>query len=156
MENEQIKSKFPAGMIIILMLTGWGAVSLLLSMFEFPMHQLGPILLTGIRAIVANLVIFVILVTIFYGILKRMMWARKLAIGWHIVSIVLLSVNLASFLGNKTMYDSYYQKALPPEAYSLMTSDVITGFLVSNLGFGFVIGTIIIIYLVRKKDFFIN
>ena len=156
MENEQIRPKFPVGMIIILILIGWGAVSLLLGMFKLPMSQLGPTLLTGAGAIVVNLVIFGILATIFYCILKRMMLARKLAIGWYIVSMILLVINLVSFLGNKTMYDSYYQKVLPPETYSLMTPAVITGSLVSALGFGFVIGIIVIIYLARKNDFFTN
>lgn len=156
MENEQVKQKFPVGMIIILILIGWGAVSLLLTLFKLPLSQLGPVLLSGAGAVVMNLVIFGILATIFYGILKRMMWARKLAIGWYIVSMVLLVVNLVSFLGNKMMYDSYYQKLLTPEMYSLMTPAVITGSLVSALGFGFVIGIIVIIYLVRKKDFFVN
>jgi len=156
MENEQIKSKFPVGMIIILILIGWGAVSLLLSMFKHPMSQLGPILLTGAGAIVVNLVILGILATIFYGILKRMMWARKLTIGWYIVSVIILVINFVSFLGNNTMYNSYYQKILPPEAYSLMTPAVITGSLVFALGFGFGIGIIVIIYVIRKKDFFTN
>lgn len=156
MENEQIKQKFPVGMIIILILIGSGAVSLLLTLFKLPLSQLGPVLLSGAGAVVMNLVIFGILATTLYGILKRMMWARKLAIGWYIVSMVLSVVNLVSFLGNKTMYDSYYQKLLTPETYSLMTPAVITGSLVSALGFGFVIGIIVIIYLVRKKDFFVN
>ena len=156
MENEQVKQKFPVGMIIILILIGWGAVSLLLTLFKLPLSQLGPVLLSGAGAVVMNLIIFGILATIFYGILKKMKWARKLAIGWYIVSMILLVVNLVSFLGNKTMYDSYYQKLLPPETYSLMTPAVITGSLVSGLGFGFVIGIIVIIYLARKKDFFVN
>lgn len=156
MENKQVKQKFPVGMIIILILVGWGAVSLLFGMFKIPMSQLGPVLLTGAGAIIVNLVIVGIFATIFFGILKRMMWARKLAIGWYIVLMFLLVINLVSFLGNKTMYDSYYQKILPPETYSLMTPAVITGSLVSALGFGFVIGIIVIIYLARKKDFFVN
>jgi len=156
MKNEQVKQKFPVGMIIILILIGWGAVSLLLNLFKLPLSQLGPVLLSGTGAVVMNLVTFSILATIFYGILKRMMWARKLAIGWYIVSIVLLVVNIVSFLGNKTMYYSYYQKLLTPETYSFITPAAITGFLVSALGFGFVIDIIIIIYLVRKKDFFVN
>lgn len=156
MENEQIKQKFPVGMIIILILIGWGAISLLFGMFKIPLSQLGPVLLSGAGAIVMNLVIVGILATIFYGILKRMMWARKLAIGWYIVSMTLLVVNLVSFLGNKTMYESYYQKLFPPETYPFMMPAIITASLVSALGFGFVIGIIVIIYLARKKDFFVN
>ena len=156
MENEQVKQKFPVGMILILILIGWGAVYLLLAMFKIPLFQLGPVLVSGAGAIIVNLVIAGILATIFYGILKRMKWARKLAIGWYIVSIVLALVNLVSFLGNKTIYDSYYRKLLPPETYSLMTPAVITASLISALGFGSVIGLILIIYLARKKDFFVN
>ena len=156
MEGEQIKQKFPVGMIIILILIGWGALFLLLSMFKIPVYQLGPVLLTGAGAIILDLITVGILATIFYGILKRMKWARKLAIGWYIVSIALVLLNLVSFFGDKTMYDSYYQKLLPPEMYSLMTPAVITGSLVSALGYGTVIGLIVIIYLARKKDFFVN
>jgi len=156
MENEQIKQKFPIGMILILILVGWGAVGLFFGMFKIPLSQLGPFLVSGAGAIIVNLIIVGILATIFYGILKRMKWARKLAIGWYIVSIMLALVNLVSFLGNKTMYDSYYQKLFPPETYSLTTPAVITGTLVSALAFGSIIGLIIIIYLSRKKDFFVN
>ena len=156
MENEQVKQKFPVGMILILILTGWGIVGLLLGMFEAPLFQLGAILVSGVGAIIINLIIVGISAAIIYGIIKRLKWARKLAIGWFIVSIFLASVDLVSFLGNKTMFDSYYQKILSPEAYSLVTPTVITGILISGLVFGSIINLIIIIYLARKKDFFVN
>jgi len=156
MENEQIKQKFPIGMILILILIGWGAVSLLLGMFKIPLSQLGPVLVSGAGAIIVNLVIVGILATIFYGIIKKLKWARKLAIGWYIFSMVLTPINLISFLANKTMFDSYYQKLLSPETYALMTPAVITSSLISGLVFGWMIGLIIIIYLARKKDFFVN
>ncbi len=153
MENEQ---KFPIGMILILILIGWGAANLLLGMFKIPMSQLGPVIVSGVGAIIINLVIVGILVTIFYGIIKRLIWARKLAIGWYIFSMVLLFVNLISFLSNKTMYDSYYQRLLPPETAVLMTSTVITSTLISALVFGWITGFIILVYLARRKDFFVN
>ena len=156
MENEQIKQKFPVGMILILILIGWGAVGLLLGMFKIPMFQLGPVVVSGTEAIIINVIIVGILTTIFYGIIKRLKWAKKLTISWYIFSIALALINLLSFLANKTMYDGYYQKLLPPETLALMTPDVITGSLISALIFGWVIGLIIIIYLARKKDFFVN
>jgi len=156
MENEQIKQKMPIGMILILVLFGWGAVSLLLNAFKTPLYQLGPITVSGAGATVIMLVIAGILGIIFYGILKRFRWARKLAIGWYIFSMALLLINLVSFLANKTMHDSYYQKLLPPETAALMTPAVITGTLIFSLVFGWIIGLIILIYLARKKDFFVN
>jgi hypothetical protein len=143
-------------MILILVLVGWGALGLLLGMFKIPLSQLGPVIVTGAGAIIVNLIIVGILATIFYGIIKRLIWARKLAIGWYIFSMVLSLINLISFLANKTMYDSYYQRLLTPETAALMTSTVITGTLISALVFGWIIGFIIIIYLARRRDFFVN
>ncbi|MDD3487757.1 MAG: hypothetical protein PHH35_00105 [Candidatus Pacebacteria bacterium] len=156
MENEQVKQKFPIGMILILILIGWGAINVLLGVRKNPMSQFGPVLLTGASAIVVNLIIAAILGIIFYGIIKRFKWARKLAIGWYIFSMILSLINLLFFLANKTMYNSYYQKVLSPEAYSLMTPAIITGTLISIIVFGWIIGLIIIIYLTKKKDFFVN
>jgi len=156
MENEQVKQKFPIGMILILILVGWGALGLLLGMFKIPMFQLGPFVVSGAGAIIINLIIVGIFATIFYGIIKRLKWAKKLAIGWYIFSMILAPINLFSFLANKTMYDNYYQKFLTPETYALMTPAVITGSLISGLVFSWIIGLIITIYLARKKDFFVN
>ncbi|PIR54836.1 hypothetical protein COU74_03765 [Candidatus Peregrinibacteria bacterium CG10_big_fil_rev_8_21_14_0_10_36_19] len=156
MENKQIKNGFPVGMILILILVGLPAVMTLFSVFKSPLSQLGPLLLSGVGAVVVNLVIFVILSTIFYGILKRMMWARKMAIGWYIVSMLLIVVNMVSLLGNKMMYDSFYKETLTPEMYSLMTPELITASLMFSSGGALLIGIIVIIYLVRKKDFFVN
>lgn len=156
MENQQVNQKMPIGMILILILIGWGALGLLLGMFKISLSQLGPVIVSGAGAIIVNLIIVGILATLFYGIIKRLIWARKLAIGWYIFSMVLSLINLISFLANKTMYDSYYQRLLPPETATLMTSTVITGTLISALVFGWIIGFIIIIYLARKRDFFVN
>ena len=100
MENEQVKQKFPIGMILILILVGWGALGLLLGMFKIPMSQLGPFVVSGAGAIIINLIIVGILVTIFYGIIKRLKWAKKLAIGWYIFSMILAPINLFSFLAH--------------------------------------------------------
>lgn len=156
MENQQVNQKMPIGMILILILIGWGALSLLLGMFKIPLSQLGPVIVSGAGAIIVNLIIVGILATIFYGIIKRLKWARKFTMGWYIFSMVLALINLLSFLANKTMYDSYYQKLLPPETLALMTPAVITGTLISALAIAWIIGLIIIIYLARKRDFFVN
>jgi len=158
MENEQIKQKFPVGMIIILIFIGLGVVSSLLEMFKNPIAQLGPVLVSGAGSIIVNLVITGIVGTIFYGIIKRLRWARKLAIGWYIFSMMLSLINLISFLANKTMYGSYYQKTLSPEAYSLYlkTPAILTGGLIVTVVFSWIVGLIVITYLTRKKDFFVN
>ena len=152
---DEIKQKMPVGMILILILIGWGAVSLLFGL-RAPISQLGPLLLTGAGAIIVNLIIFAILGTIFFGIIKRYIWARKLTIGWYVVSMVLLLINLLSFMANNTMYNDYYNKMLTPEMATLMTSSAITMSLVMALAFGWIIGIIIIVYMLKKKEFFTN
>jgi len=142
-------------MILILILIGWGIASLLIGLRN-PISQLGPILLTGIGAIILNLIIVAILGTIFFGIVKRFIWARKLAIGWYIVSMIFVLINLLSFMANNTMYNAYYSKILGPEMAALMTSSTITMSLVMSLVFAWIIGIIIVVYLLKKKDFFTN
>lgn len=156
MEQQNAKGKFPIGMILILILVGWGALSLILSSIKTPLAQIGMWVLSGTPAVIVNLIIAAILIAIFYGIIKKLRWARKLAIGWYIFSIVLALINLLAFIGNNTMYDAYYQEMLPPELYGMMTPAIITFSLISALFFGTVIGLIIIIYLARKKDFFVR
>lgn len=151
----ETKPKMPVGMILILILIGWGIVSLLFSL-RTPVTQLGPILLTGVGAIIVNLIIVAILSSIFFGIIKRYVWARKLAIGWYIVSMLLVLINLLSFIANKTMYNEYYSKTLTPKMAALMTTSAITMSLVMGLIFAWIIGIIIIVYMLKKKDFFTN
>lgn len=146
----------PIGMMLILVLVGWEALGLLLGMFKIPLFYLGPVVVSGVAAIIINLIIVGILATIFYGIIKRLKWARKFATGWYIFSMVLAPINLLSFLANKTTHDSYYQKLLRPETLALMTPAVITNTLISVLVFAWIIGLIIIIYLAKKRDFFVN
>lgn len=158
MENEQIKQKFPIGIILILILIGLEVVGLLSKIFETRpyQYQFGPFWVSGAGVITVNFVMAGISAITFYGIVKRLKWARKLAIGWNIFGMVLAPINLISFLANKTMYDSYYWKLLPPETLALMTPTVITGGLIFSLVTSWVIGLIVIIYLVRKRDFFVN
>src|SRR3989338_4609019 len=116
----ETKQKMPVGMILILILIGWGIASLLIGLRN-PISQLGPVLITGIGAIILNLIIVAILGTIFFGIIKRFIWARKLAIGWYVLSMVLMLINLLSFMANNTIYNEYYNKILTPEMAALMT-----------------------------------
>ena len=155
MENEQVvKQKFPWGMGIILTLIGFSIFGLVTSLFKMPYYQLGPVITTGIIGTIVVLIIVGLMAVLFYGILKRLKWAKKLAIGWYIYEIVLMLINVVSFMGNQSMYDSYYKKSLPPEGYALMTHSTIATTLFIALIPTLIINTIIIIYLVRKKDFF--
>ena len=150
------KQHFPVGMILILILVGWGAFGLLFSLFNVPVAQLGTVVLVGAGAVIVNMIIIIILATIFFGILKRRKWARILTIVYYIFSMVLVAVNALAFMANQTMYNSVYRQILAPQVLALMTPAVITASLISALAFGWVIGIIILVYIFRKKSFFTN
>lgn len=156
MENESAKQRFPIGMILILLLIGHGVLSILRDTLNVPLFQIGPVILSGTGAIIIDLITVGILGVISYGILKRMKWSRKLATGWFTFTIALMMVNMISLLRNKAMYNGYYQKLLTPETYSMVNSDVITSLLVAGMIFGSISALIIVIYLARKKDFFVH
>ncbi|MBI5001908.1 hypothetical protein HZC31_00830 [Candidatus Woesearchaeota archaeon] len=152
---EQKKQKMPIGMIIILILIGLGILSLV-STLAHPIFQLGPFMIGGVSAVIVLLLIIAILCAVVFGIIKKFMWARKLAIGWYIFSMISQVLNLVFFLLNTSMYDAYYKEVLGAEVSAFMTQSAITGALIVAMLYSWVIGSIVIIYLYRKKDFFVN
>jgi hypothetical protein len=149
------RQKTPVGMIIILVIMGWSILSIFLT-FRNPISQFGPILLRGFGAIIYCLIVAAILSAIFYGILKQMAWARKMAIGWYIFSMVMGLVNLLSFMANNTMYNEYYNKTLTSAAAAIITPAIITVTLVMTLILSWIMGIVFVIYFVKKKDYFVN
>jgi len=150
MDNSPTKQKFPVGMILILILIGLGVLGSLYGLFIATLAQLGPWQVSGAGAIFATLVIDGIMATIFYGIIKRLKWAWKLSIGWHIFSLVVTPINMIfAFLANKTMQDMLNQK-------QILTRPALMAIILTPLLFAAIIQLIILIYIARKKDFFVN
>ena len=92
---------------------------------------------------------------IFYGIVKRFKWARKLAIGFYAFFMILKPINLVSIMSNKSMYDVYFQKHLPLANVAVISKLVFSMQSVAAV-LGVIIDFAIIFYLIRKKDFFVN
>jgi len=155
MENDQIKQKLPGSIILILIFIGGGTILWVSKIFKYPSFQLGPVFVTGVGSIIVNLVIVGIMGIIFYGIIKRLSWARKLAISMYIFLMAQSLINLISFFANKTMYNSYFQEFYPTIS-SLRVPVLMTSSLTSALINGWIIGFVVIFYLIRKKDFFVN
>lgn len=157
MADKQQKNKFPVGIIIILVLMGWGILSILMTVFtDFSLYQVGPFVLTADKAKIATLAILLIIGSGFYGIFNRLKWARKLMIAWYLFSIVLSIVNLLSFIRDPEMFTEHYVEMFSPQEYAVMTSEVMLGTMISGSVFAVMISVIIIVYLSKKKDFFVN
>jgi len=148
------KEKFPVGMIILLILLGFGFVSTLSSIAK-PTLQFGPVILNGLPAVLYSLIVLVILSTSFFGVLKRKMWAGRLVIGWYIIGMGISLLNFVSFLADKQSVVRLYQQMSPTNA-QFFTESTITGFLTSALVMGVIIGFVVISYVYRRRDFFKN
>ena len=151
--SQQKKSKFPVGMIIILCLIGFGIFTLLLSTIKRPMLAIGLFTISGYSAIFYSFIIITILGLIFYGILKRKIWARKLIIIWYLLSIAIIWINYITFLANKEKTINFYKSYYPANA-NLFTEKYIMISSLMSLISGSIIGLIIIIYIYRSKKFF--
>ena len=156
--NPEIKKeKMPVGMIILSVFLGYTIFGLIFVIIRFSLqYQLGPILLDGVSAFILYILLFAVVWAIFVGILKRFKWARKLGIGYFIFSITLEAINTFSFFMNPTMYDSYYQRTLSPQALAMITPIFMKITLITGFVFGWAVGITIIIYLFRKKSFFVR
>ena len=156
-ENKQIKQKIPVGIILILAILGLGAISWLATPREVVFIYLHkPIIIGGIGSIIISLIISGILVTIFYGIVKKFEWARKLAIGWYAFVMAKALINTISLFSNEAVFNYYYQEVISLETNSSISPAIITGSIVLALILSWTIGLIVITYLIRKKDFFVN
>lgn len=153
--EEKIKHEtMPAGMIAILVLLGIGAGSLISSL-QTPIIQLGPKVVGGFWGILYILITIVIFGILFYGIIKKYKWARKLGIGWFIYVIASTSIDMMFFLLDKTMYDSYFSTLFPGGIISTQTLQyIILGLLAVTTLFVWIFGLIIIFYLKKKTDYF--
>jgi hypothetical protein len=90
---------------------------------------------------------------IFYGILKREIWARKLTIVWYLLSMGIVVLNYISFLADKQSIIRFYKEVSPANA-ALFTDQVLTATLTSSLVMGIIMSFVIIFYVYRKRDFF--
>ena len=163
MKNEQTKQKFPIGLVLILVLTGFNAMGLLTSLlfpllfpsaFQIPIYHLGPILLNGAEAVFVHLITLGILAAIFFGLIRRLEWARRLTLVWCIFSIISITVNMAlSFLADATIYKDL-PRPLPSEVSVFTTPAAINSILIIGMFISWGTNIAIITYLRKKKDFF--
>lgn len=152
-KKKQIKQKMPIGIIIILILTGGEIIFSLRYALTILPYQWGTFLVSGTGAILIHFIQAGISGIIFYGILKRFNWARKLTIGWNVFT---MAITLINPIVNKILYGNYYRREmLTPEATALDPT-IITIWLIVVLTASWTIQLIITIYLIRKKEFFVN
>ncbi len=152
--DQQPKKYFPLGMIFILMYFAFAIVSSFI-VFINPVLILGKFAITGISAILYQLISTTILVFCFIGIIKRKIWSKTLTI---IAGIYYFCLGLFHFISFKLYPEEVleiYNKNIPSvgvqDTESIINMTIIGGFFLSTI-----IYAIIIYYIVRQKQFFEN
>jgi hypothetical protein len=149
MKTQQANEKFPVGMIILLIFIVWTEITSLQLLFS-PPPEVSASLTSGVMGTIMTVITIIVLAVICYGIVKRLAWARKLGIVWYIFSMLLIVFNLVGALGDETVFNEML-KANPGMSPSGFKTALMMGF-----GFMFIPDLIVINYLMRKKEFFVN
>lgn len=149
--------KLPVGMMVVLFLFGW---SLLMTLFDLVGNDTPSVLFISSAELLGRLMMklysvaaVVVLSVLFYGVLRRKIWARKTAIGWYIIVLGLSVFNIVNFLLSQWATLSSYKGGQNVEFASVVLGMIGLLFITAVT---WVIGLVIIFYLKRKQDFFIN
>jgi len=153
-EEKQVKKSVPVGIILVLIYVALGFLGHLQS-FQNPAIQLGPKVFMGVVGVLYNLIGVVALGFVFYGILKRKRWGKKLGIIWYVLVIVLGIVNVIFFIADPSIYDELYTSLVEEELVGFMTS-FMRFFVPFTAGIGIILSLVIVIYLIKKQGYFEN
>lgn len=151
------KQKFPVAIILFLIWIGWSFLS---TLFTFRVNKsfIGPFFLEGIAFMIYILILLTVYGLIFYGTIKRKIWSRKLALIFFPLSVVLILINLITYFINKDLIIGFFNqiKEISQAAPIIPVEWLIISGLLFGLLFQIVITTLVIVLMIRKKDYFSN
>ncbi|MEI6815807.1 MAG: hypothetical protein WCL14_04285 [Bacteroidota bacterium] len=142
----------PRVLVYVLIFIGIGVVSSVLGIIN-PFVIIGNMGLEGWPARIYFLLIGILLMTCFYGIIKKESWAYKLTINWYILHSIILLFNFVMFVLNMDEVISLKQ-AHNPEHAQIYTSTSVSFTMFSTFLLGVVFALFIIVNLYRNKDYF--
>jgi hypothetical protein len=144
----------PKPIIYSLIFIAIGITSTILGIIN-PFVIIGTFPLLGIPAILYSSAIGIILSICGYGIIKRKIWALKIATAWFSINILILFFNFIMFIRNikeiiKLKQDHY------PENAQLFTESKVSFSAFATFLLGVVFASYIIVNLYRNKEYFKN
>ena len=144
--------KFPVGVILIIILTGFGIVGGLMGLVN-PMIMIGTVLITGLPAFVFNLIQETAYIALFIWLLKRKERGRVL--GMVISAYNMLFVGI-QFVVAFTRPDELMRTMdqMTPGYSDLVPSSFFVLIMGGSAILGWIIGTAVIAYLYFKKHYF--
>jgi len=149
------KQKTPAVIIIFLIWIGYSFLSTLF-LFITNKSMLGPFFLEGVSSTIYISIILIIYALIFFFTLKRNPLGRKITLTYYSLSILIIIVNIATYFTNKETVINFISSNDNINAInSIVPIEYVVLFgLLFGLLFQIVITTLIIILMVKKKNYF--
>jgi hypothetical protein len=145
---------FPVGLILILILAGFGALGDLTSLTN-PVLVLGTTVITGPVAVLWYLVELGVMITLFVAILKRQELGRLLGIGVSGYKIAFSTLAFLVYLTNPEGMQDVMEEVAPGYA-DMVPAAFMQIFMGVSAVMSWVIGTAVIVYLVVRKSYFTN
>ena len=149
-------SKIPVSVIVFLVWTGLSCISFLTNMLSTRTIIAG-LFLTGILAILVNLILAAAQGFIFFGTIKRRSWARPLIIIFYAFLLIQLIISLISFQLNSDAYINFSLANSPILSDPTLSGVIHIAAFISLLAsfiFNLVISILIFIMLKRRKEYF--
>jgi hypothetical protein len=145
-------SKFPVGLILIIILTGLGTIGSLSTIIN-PTIIIGTYVVTGFPALLYGIVHMGVYIVLFMWLIQRKEWGRKLGIIVSIFNILLATFTFFTMVYSRDKFMAAYDVAMP--GYSDIVS---VNFLFLIFGvmaiLNWLVGIAIILYLHFKKRYF--
>jgi len=149
------KPKFNAAIILILIYIGLSIIGNIQNLFT-RLGIIGPIIFTGIPALIFYLFLTLVFVALFIGIIKRKEWGRDLGIFLYIILLVWGIVNTLFLLINPSLVERVIAITVGNQPGAEIAAALFVPMSIISVIIGSIINILIIWYLHKRKDFFTN
>lgn len=150
-----VKNKLPAGMIILMVYMGYSLVTRSIAM-GYPILLFGPFLVPQVLVVIYYLVSVVIIGFCLWGVYKRKMWGLKAIIYWYGFGMIYVFINTVVSLYFRYEFIDIYKQIFSGSGFKVSGTMIIISGLVIPLILVFAVNTLIIWYVNKKKDYFVN
>jgi hypothetical protein len=145
-------SKYPVGLILILILTGFATLGSLMTIFN-QLIIIGTFVITGLPALIYGIIRTGIYIALFVWIIQRKEWGRKLGIIISIFNILFITLNYLSLVFFPDEIMAAYDIAM--SGYSDFVSIGLLSLIVGiSAILAWLVGIAVILYLHFKRQYF--
>lgn len=156
-EEEMNRERIPTGMMLYLILLGFGFFGYIISIFtgKISMIQFWPAVITGVWAIVFQCVFLLLMIAWFIGIIKRYTWAYYVVFFHISLGLLLLIANTIWYIVNPDLIDIILNLNSRNSMYNLEQMRWIMKYsLWFSFTLSFIYNSIFLRYIIKRENYF--